>query len=80
MGSGHFLVAAVDRLEARLAAFLALHPIPAVTAELDRLRTVAYEALGDLADGVEIETTSLLRRQVGRRCIYGVDRNGIASS
>lgn len=78
MGSGHFLVAAVDRLEARLAAFLALHPIPAVTAELDRLRTVAYEALGDLADGVEIETTSLLRRQVGRRCIYGVDRNGIA--
>lgn len=78
MGSGHFLVAAVDRIEARLSAFLALHPIPAVTAELDRLRDAAFVALGELADGVEIETTSLLRRQVGRRCIYGVDRNEIA--
>jgi hypothetical protein len=78
MGSGHFLVAAVDRIEARLSAFLALNPIPAVTAELEQLRTTALDALGDLADGVEIETTSLLRRQVGRRCIYGVDRNDIA--
>jgi len=78
MGSGHFLVAAVDRIEARLSAFLALNPIPPVTAELDRLRDVAFEALGDLADGYEIETAALLRRQVGRRCIYGVDRNEIA--
>lgn len=78
MGSGHFLVAAVDRIEARLSGFLALNPIPAVSAELDRLRATAYEALGELADGIEIETTSLLRRQVGRRCIYGVDRNETA--
>jgi len=78
MGSGHFLVAAVDRIEARLSAFLALKPIPAVTAELDRLRSAAYEALGDLGDGIEIETGSLLRRQVARRCIYGVDRNEVA--
>lgn len=78
MGSGHFLVAAVDRIEARLSAFLALNPISAITAGLDRLRVVAYDALGDLADGVEIETTSLLRRQIARRCIYGVDRNEIA--
>jgi hypothetical protein len=78
MGSGHFLVAAVDRIEARLSGFLALHPIAAVTAELERLRTAALDTLGDLADGVEIEQTSLLRRQVARRCIYGVDLNGIA--
>jgi hypothetical protein len=78
MGSGHFLVAAVDRIEARLSAFLALHPIPHVVAELDTLRAAAIAALGDLADGVEIETTSLLRRQVARRCVYGVDRNRIA--
>lgn len=32
MGSGHFLIAAVDRIEARLSAHLALNPIPAVTA------------------------------------------------
>ena len=78
MGSGHFLVAAVDRIEARLSAFLSLHPVPTVLAELERLRTAAFSALGELADGVEIETTSLLRRQVARRCIYGVDRNRIA--
>ena len=78
MGSGHFLVAAVDRIEARLSSFLALHPIPPVVAELDALRQAAAEALGDLAEGVEIETSSLLRRQVARRCIYGVDLNHIS--
>lgn len=77
MGSGHFLVAAVDRIEARLSGFLALHPIAPVTAELEHLRTAALNALGDLAPGVEIEHTSLLRRQVARRCIYGVDLNSI---
>lgn len=78
MGSGHFLVAAVDRIEARLSRFIAEHPVPAVTAELERLRKSAESALGDLAPGVEIELSSLLRRQVARRCIYGVDRNLIA--
>ena len=78
MGSGHFLVAALDRIEARLSAWLALNPVPAVTAELQRLRKTAVEALGDLAAGVEVETSSLLRRQVARHCIYGVDRNQVA--
>ncbi|MDP9331960.1 MAG: hypothetical protein M3Q30_01420 [Actinomycetota bacterium] len=78
MGSGHFLVAAVDRIESRLSGFLALNPIAPVTAELERLRQAANAALGDLADGVEIETTSLLRRQVARRCVYGVDLNHIS--
>ena len=78
MGSGHFLVAALDRIEARLSAWLALHPVPAVTAELNRLRDAAFEALGDLRAGVEIETGSLLRRQIARHCVYGVDRNRVA--
>lgn len=77
MGSGHFLVAAVDRIEARLSGFLALHPVAPVTAELERLRNAAQAALGDLAGVVEIEHISLLRRQVARRCIYGVDLNSI---
>ena len=34
MGSGHFLVAALDRIEARLSAWLALNPVPAISAEL----------------------------------------------
>ncbi len=78
MGSGHFLVAALDRIEARLSAWLTLNPLRAVTAELERLHRNAYKALGDLGSGVEIEFGSLLRRQVARHCIYGVDSNRIA--
>ncbi len=77
MGSGHFLVAAVDRIEARFSSFLAQHRLPGVTAEeLTRLRERAREALGpDQAAVAEIEDASLLRRQIARRCIYGVDLN-----
>ncbi len=78
MGSGHFLVAAVDRIETRLSAWLSLHPVPSVVDELGRLRDTALKALGQLAHGTEIETGSLLRRQVARHCIYGVDKNRIA--
>ena len=78
MGSGHFLVAALDRIEARLSAWLALHPIPAVTGELTRLRNTALQSLGELGAGVDIESSSLIRRQVARHCIYGVDRNRVA--
>ena len=78
MGSGHFLVAALDRIETRLSAWLAQHPVPGVSAELDRLRYTALDALGDLEAGVEIDSTSLLRRQVARHCVYGVDRNRVA--
>jgi hypothetical protein len=78
MGSGHFLVAAVDRIERRLAQFLDEHPLPSVEAELDRLRASAVRQLGDSAVGYEIERRQLLRRQVARRCVYGVDRNVLA--
>ena len=78
MGSGHFLVAAVDRIEKRLAEFLDEHPIAMVEAELDRLRAAATLHLGDSATAYEIERRQLLRRQVARRCVYGVDRNHIA--
>jgi hypothetical protein len=73
MGSGHFLVAAVDRIEKRLSGYLAKRPLPQVAAELHRLRSSALEALGLLAAGVELEDGQLLRRQIARRCIYGVD-------
>src|SRR5215218_3375154 len=78
MGSGHFLTAVVDRLEARYTTFLADHPVPHVTRELDGLRKAANEALGQLADTVEIQNSSLLRRLIARRCVYGVDLNPLA--
>lgn len=78
MGSGHFLVNAVDHIEARLTSFLTEHPLPAVNAELAALQRSALERLGDGAEEVEIEQAALVRRQVARRCIYGVDLNPIA--
>lgn len=78
MGSGHFLVAAVDRVERRLSNYLAKRPLSGVSAELVRLREAARSSLGALADQVELEDTQLLRRLIAKRCIYGVDLNPIA--
>lgn len=81
MGSGHFLVSAIDHIEARLSSFLAENPIPGVRAELERLRGAARDALkkvGRETDADDLEDSQLLRRQVARRCVYGVDRNRIA--
>lgn len=77
MGSGHFLVAAIDRIERRFALWLDENPTPGITRELQRLRTVAKTQLGELADSVAIEDGQILRRMIARRCIYGVDYNPI---
>lgn len=79
MGSGHFLVAAVDKIESMMRTFLTQHSVPEVTAELARLSRVAKDALGtdDVAKS-EVDEVSLLRRQVARRCIYGLDINPMA--
>ena len=78
MGSGHFLVSAVDRIERRLANYLAGRPLPDVREELARLRRTAAGNLGEEWSGDPIEDTQLLRRQVARRCIFGVDMNPMA--
>jgi hypothetical protein len=79
MGSGHFLVAAVDKIEALMRTFLTEHSVPGVTEELLRLAGVAKKALGsdDVAKS-EVDEIGLLRRQVARRCIYGLDINPMA--
>ena len=78
MGSGHFLTAVVDHLEARFTTFLARHRIPHIARELEELRDAANGALGQLADTIEIENSSLLRRLIARRCVYGVDMNPLS--
>lgn len=78
MGSGHFLVSAIDRIERRLSNYLAKTPLPAVMDELERLRKTALEALGPEWAGDPIEDTQLLRRQIARRCVFGVDLNPLA--
>jgi len=78
MGSGHFLVAAIDRIEKGLSAYLAKRKLPYVVKELGILRESARTALGVLADQIEIEDNQLLRRLIAKRCIYGVDLNPIS--
>lgn len=78
MGSAHFLVAAIDRIEARFSAFIALNPMPEVLAELHSLRETAAAQLGIPAEDSGIDDGVLLRRQIARRCIYGIDINEIA--
>jgi hypothetical protein len=80
MGSGHFLIGAIDHLGNRLSTFLVDRPIPHALAELNSLRTTATDRLtsaGVLVDQT-IDQMGLVRRQVARRCLYGVDVNRIA--
>jgi len=79
MGSGHFLVAAVDHIGARFTSYLANRPLPQVAQEIAHLRAAAMKALGDAANPDEdFEDHRLLRRLIARRCIYGVDINEVA--
>ena len=81
MGSGHFLVAAVDRIETLMRSFLADQTvsIPRVVDELNTLEATAKAELGeDYASFDSVDSSSLLRRQIARRCIYGLDINPLA--
>jgi hypothetical protein len=81
MGSGHFLVAALDALTERYATYLAATPNRAVRAELDRARerlNIVGERYGAPQLGDRVSDVDLLRRIVLKRCIYGVDLNAMA--
>ena len=78
MGSGHFLIGSIDRIEKRMADYLAGRRLPGVHRELETLRTVAISELGELGESTTIEDSQLLRRMIARRCIYGVDLNSLA--
>jgi hypothetical protein len=79
MGSGHFLVSAVDRIESAMRNFLVDNPVPGVSRELQRLEVAAKEALGDdFQFAGDVDKAGLLRRQIARRCIYGLDINPLA--
>lgn len=79
MGSGHFLVGAVDRIEKAFRNYLQDDTIPGVEEELDNLKDEALAAFEDEAYTPDIEWSQLLRRQIARRCIYGVDVNPLAT-
>jgi hypothetical protein len=79
MGSGHFLVGAVDRIETRFQKYLTENDLTPVEEELDNLRDAAEDAFDDEEYTPTVEQGQLLRRQVARRCVYGVDLNPLAT-
>lgn len=81
MGSGHFLVEAVDFITDRLLAFLNAFPWNPVTAALRQTRQTILEEMqrqGVSIDPARLTDVNLLKRHVLKRCIYGVDLNPMA--
>ncbi|MBF0457469.1 MAG: Eco57I restriction-modification methylase domain-containing protein [Nitrospirae bacterium] len=81
MGSGHFLVHAVDFISDKIAAFLAGYPDNPV---IDRILAQRKDIMAETAkQGVRIDEgrlteVTLIKRLVMKRCIYGVDSNDMA--
>jgi hypothetical protein len=81
MGSGHFLVTAVDFIADRLIHFLNGFPHNPVERMLnDTRRAIVDQAVreGLVLDESKLTHINLLKRHVLKRCIYGVDLNAMA--
>ena len=81
MGSGHFLVEAVDFITRRLLDFLNAFPWNPVRASLRQTRESILDEMqkqGVSVDPARLTDINLLKRFVLKRCIYGVDLNLMA--
>ncbi len=81
MGSGHFLVEAVDYITDKLLDFLNRFPHNPVATALEHTRRSIMESLSDQGVAVDpdkLTDVHLLKRSVLKRCIYGVDLNPMA--
>jgi len=81
MGSGHFLVEAVDFVTDRLLDFLNGFPWNRVSAELHETRDAIVREMEQqhvTIDPARLTDVNLLKRHVLKRCIYGVDLNPMA--
>ena len=81
MGSGHFLVEALNRLTSWVTEILKKHPTHPLLEELDLDRdTILAEQQkkGIVLDDNLLTHDVLLKRKIMKRCIYGVDLNPMA--
>jgi len=78
MGSGHFLISAIDRIEKAFSSYLANRTLPPIIGQINRMEQKSIQSYPSGEDAPDIETGQLLRRQIARRCIYGVDINPLA--
>jgi len=82
MGSGHFLVEAVDYLTDELITIL--NQYPEENPVLKMLERTRQEIIANLTaqniqiDPIRLNDTQLLQRVILKRCIYGVDLNAMA--
>ncbi len=88
MGSGHFLVTAVDFLSDYVAGLIAHTPVAPEWLDgeyasplVERIATIRQEILqraqgsGWTIDEAQLSDQAIIRRLVLKRCIYGVDKN-----
>lgn len=81
MGSGHFLVEAVDYITDEILDFLSQYPWNPVFAHLAYLRKIILDDMerqGVSIDERKLTDVNLLKRHVLKRCIFGVDVNPMA--
>jgi hypothetical protein len=82
MGSGHFLVQAVDFITDKILHFLNSFPVNPVRNFLEKTRETILREMEDQGitiDAGRLTDVNLLKRHVLKRCIYGVDLNPMAA-
>ena len=81
MGSGHFLVEAVDYITDKALDFLNAFPWNPIFAHLAQMRHIILQEMDDQGitiDPKRLTDVNLLKRHVLKRCVYGVDLNPMA--
>ncbi|HOY63543.1 MAG TPA: hypothetical protein PK745_10235, partial [bacterium] len=81
MGSGHFLVEAVDFITCRMIDFLNAFPWNPVKARLRETRETILQEMDKQKvsiDAAKLTDVNLMKRHVLKRCVYGVDLNPMA--
>jgi len=81
MGSGHFLVEAVDFITDKMLVFLrafSWNPVVAFLRETKRTILQQMEDQGITIDDRRLTDVNLLKRHILKRCVYGVDLNPMA--
>lgn len=76
MGSGHFLVMAIDRIEKHFSTLL--ETSVSLRKLIQKLEEKARKNLHKYETVAEVNTNSILRRIIAYKCVYGVDINGVA--
>ncbi len=81
MGSGHFLVSAVNFISENIITFLAKFPDNPVIRKINKMKQEIIEGVksqGITIDEEKLTEINLIKRLVMKKCIYGIDINPLA--